>query len=244
MSDSQLIQKDDLLKKMSKEELLEYLRNVSRKDLLSFAIKLNHASNTNGNPSTLKDQNKESRNDSVAAAGLLLQIGTRLEPPETTEINISKQIIIEETMEISKDNENTTNNNENTNIDNGFLDFSFQNSLSDLDYLTDDVGEGNITNTIVEKMDEIEQLVKGPMKLNEEVKDKTTKKDSIISQEQVSNDNSTKASTKCQAKPIPIPAIKKTENTRLSKERNKKRCKTKHDDLIHDCTQIQERIQR
>ena len=126
MSDSQLIQKDDLLKKTSKEELLDYLRNVSRKELLSFAIKLNHASNTNGNPSTLKDQNKESRNDSVAAAGLLLQMGTRLEPPEPTEINISKQIIIEETREISKDNENTTNNNENTNIDDRFLEFIFR----------------------------------------------------------------------------------------------------------------------
>ena len=93
-------------------------------------------------------------------------------------------------------------------------------------------------------MDKIEKIVKGPTKTNEELKDKTTTKNTEITEEQVSNKISTKASTKCQEKSKTTPAIEHRENQRLSKERNKKRCKTKHDELIHDCTQIQERIQR
>ena len=244
MSESQLNQKDDILKKMSKEELLDYLRNVSRQDLLSFAIKLNHSSNADGNPSISNVHNKESRNDSVTAAGLLLQMGTRLDPQEPTEINIPKQILIEETRETNNDTENITNNNENTKFDDSFLELNFQNSLSDLEYFNEEIGDGNITTTIVEKMDKIEKIVKGPTKTNEELKDKTTTKNTEITEEQVSNKISTKESTKCQEQSKTTPAIEHRENQRLSKERNKKRCKTKHDELIHDCTQIQERIQR
>ena len=220
MSESQLNQKDDLLKKMSKEDLLDYLRNVSRQDLLSFAIKLNHSSNTDGNPSTSKVHHKESRNDSVTAAGLLLQMGTILDPQEPTEINVPKQVLIEETRENNNDTENISNNNENTKLDDSFLDLYLQNSLSDLEYINEEIEDGNITTTIMEKMDKIEKIVKGPTKTNEELKDKTTTKNSEISEKQVSIKIST-ASTKCQETSKTTPAIENGNNTRLSKERKK-----------------------
>ena len=56
-------QTDDTIKKMSKDEIITFIQNHgSKKDILSFAIKINHASNPKDKNSTSSTQTKDSSN--------------------------------------------------------------------------------------------------------------------------------------------------------------------------------------
>ena len=134
---------DDKIKKMSKDELITFIQNhVSRQHILSFAIKMNHKSNSNVDNSTLSTQTKDSSNDRVAAADILLNISTRLESPTN---QLDESLIETRNDEIQ---EHRNEHNISTNIyEDEVMEESFLDSLLTEDFTSEYVENVDISGT-------------------------------------------------------------------------------------------------
>ena len=138
---------------MSKDEIITFIQNHgSKKDILSFAIKINHASNPKDKNSTSSTQTKDSSNDRVAAADILLNISARLESP-TNPINESlDETRNDEMLEHRTEHNISTNIYEDEVIEQSFLD-SFMTEDFPIKYVknVNISGTSNHTSTLAEE---------------------------------------------------------------------------------------------
>ena len=263
---------DDKIKKMSKDELITFIQNhVSRQHILSFAIKMNHKSNSNVDNSTLSTQTKDSSNDRVAAADILLNISTRLESP-TNQLDESLiETRNDEIQEHRNEHNISTNIYEHDVMEENFLHSIFQDDftseyvadvdISDTNNNTPTLDEERITDKDhnVQETEDVENVdisgtnINTPTLAEERITDEDHNVQETAEKQQKQKDTSdiiSNTSTLKHPETTEVVATSTDKNidnqdeTKLAKERNKKRCRTKHDDFINDCNKIQERLQK